>query len=61
MEGCTGGEYVVDEGTQVAQEWESQGKAAGPELSLVLRLEFQHTEYVSTRLGCQGVPMSTPM
>lgn len=49
------------EGTQVAQEWEYQGKAAGPELSLVLRLEFQDTEYVSARLGWQGVPMSTPM
>lgn len=49
------------EGTQVVQEWEYQGKAAGPELSLVLRLEFQDTEDVSARLGWQGVPMSTPM
>lgn len=51
---------MVDEGTEVAQEWGYQGKAAGPELSLVLCLEIQGTEYVRARLGCQGVPMSTP-
>lgn len=52
---------MVDAGTQVAQEWECEEKAAGPELGLVLRLEFQQTEYVRARLGGQGVPMSTPM
>lgn len=56
MEGCVGREEVVDEGTEMTQEWDvcGPGKAASPGSNLVSWVEVQYAEPLRARLGAPG-------